>query len=56
MVSVLTREAISLEIPIFNRTTGVRLLVAPGEKRAATFALALTSWRIGLRRYSSTGS
>ncbi len=23
---------------------------------AATFALAATSWRIGLRRYSSTGS
>jgi succinate dehydrogenase / fumarate reductase, flavoprotein subunit len=29
MVQVLTREAIRLDIPIFNHTTGVRLLVAP---------------------------
>ncbi len=29
MVQVLAREAIRLDIPIFNHTTGVRLLVAP---------------------------
>jgi succinate dehydrogenase/fumarate reductase flavoprotein subunit len=35
MVQVLTREAIRLDIPIFNHTTGVRLLVArDGEPRA----------------------
>ena len=43
--SVLTREAISLEIPIFNHTTGVRLLVAPGEKRRTVGVLAMAPKR-----------
>ena len=45
MVSVLTREAISLEIPIFNQTTGVRLLVPPGEKSRAVGVLAMAPKR-----------
>jgi succinate dehydrogenase / fumarate reductase, flavoprotein subunit len=35
MVQVLTQEASHLGIPIFNRTTGVRLLVDPSERRRA---------------------
>jgi succinate dehydrogenase / fumarate reductase, flavoprotein subunit len=35
MVQVLTQEAIHLGIPIFNHTTGVRLLVDPSERRRA---------------------
>jgi succinate dehydrogenase / fumarate reductase, flavoprotein subunit len=31
MVQVLTKEAIRLNVPIFNHTTGVRLLIEPGE-------------------------
>jgi succinate dehydrogenase / fumarate reductase, flavoprotein subunit len=45
MVLVLTREAIRLEIPIFNHTTGVRLLVAPGEKHRAVGVLAMAPKR-----------
>jgi succinate dehydrogenase / fumarate reductase, flavoprotein subunit len=45
MVQVLTREAIRLEIPIFNHTTGVRLLVAPGEKHRAVGVLAMAPKR-----------
>jgi succinate dehydrogenase / fumarate reductase, flavoprotein subunit len=42
MVQVLTREAIRLEIPIFNHTTGVRLLVAPGDNPRAVGLLAMS--------------
>jgi succinate dehydrogenase / fumarate reductase, flavoprotein subunit len=42
MVQVLTREAIRLDIPIFNHTTGVRLLVTPGYKPRAVGVLAMT--------------
>jgi succinate dehydrogenase/fumarate reductase flavoprotein subunit len=42
MVQVLTREAIRLDIPIFNHTTGVRLLVAPGDKPRAVGVLSMT--------------
>ena len=45
MVQVLTREAIRLEIPIFNHTTGVRLLVAPGDKHRAVGVLAMAPKR-----------
>jgi succinate dehydrogenase / fumarate reductase, flavoprotein subunit len=45
MVQVLTREAIHLGIPIFNHTTGVRLLVASGEKRRVIGALAIAPKR-----------
>jgi succinate dehydrogenase / fumarate reductase, flavoprotein subunit len=45
MVLVLTREAIRLEIPIFNHTTGIRLLVAPGEKHRAVGVLAMAPKR-----------
>jgi succinate dehydrogenase / fumarate reductase flavoprotein subunit len=45
MVLVLTQEAIRLEIPIFNHTTGVRLLVAPGEKRRVIGVLAMAPKR-----------
>jgi succinate dehydrogenase / fumarate reductase, flavoprotein subunit len=45
MVQVLTREAIHLGIPIFNHTTGVRLLVASGEKRRVIGVLAMAPKR-----------
>ena len=45
MVQVLTREAIRLDIPIFNHTTGVRLLVAPGDKPRAVGVLAMAPKR-----------
>jgi succinate dehydrogenase flavoprotein subunit len=45
MVQVLTHEAIRLDIPIFNHTTGVRLLVAPGTKPRAVGALAMAPKR-----------
>src|SRR5580700_5890119 len=45
MVQVLTRAAIHLGIPIFNHTTGVRLLVAPGEKHRAVGVLAMAPKR-----------
>ena len=45
MVQVLTREAIHLGIPIFNHTTGVRLVVASGEKRRVIGVLAMAPKR-----------
>src|SRR6185437_7756125 len=45
MVQVLTREAIRLDIPLFNQTTAVRLLVAPGARRRAVGALAIAPRR-----------
>src|ERR1700722_2318529 len=45
MVQVLTREAIHLGIPILNHTTGVRLLVASGEKRRVIGVLAMARKR-----------
>ena len=45
MVQVLTREAIHLGIPIFNHTTGVRLLIVSGEKRRVIGALAMAPKR-----------
>jgi succinate dehydrogenase / fumarate reductase flavoprotein subunit len=45
MVQVLTREAVHLGIPIFNHTTGVRLLVASGEKRRVIGVLAMAPKR-----------
>jgi succinate dehydrogenase / fumarate reductase, flavoprotein subunit len=45
MVQVLTREAIRLEIPIFNHTTGVRLLVTPGDKHSAVGVLGMAPKR-----------
>jgi succinate dehydrogenase / fumarate reductase flavoprotein subunit len=45
MVQVLTQEAIRLGIPIFNHTTGVRLLVASGEKRRVIGVLAMAPKR-----------
>ena len=45
MVQVLTREAIRLDIPIFNHTTGVRLLVAPGDRPRAAGVLAMAPKR-----------
>ncbi len=41
MVQVLTREAIRLDIPIFNHTTAVRLLVAPEPEPRAVGALVM---------------
>jgi succinate dehydrogenase / fumarate reductase, flavoprotein subunit len=45
MAQVLTREAIHLGIPIFNHTTGVRLLVASGETRRVIGVLAMAPKR-----------
>ena len=45
MVQVLTREAIRLDVPIFNHTTGVKLLVAQGEKPRAVGVLAMAPKR-----------
>jgi succinate dehydrogenase / fumarate reductase, flavoprotein subunit len=45
MVQVLTREAIHLGIPIFNHATGVRLLIASGEKRRIIGVLAMVPKR-----------
>ena len=45
MVQVLTREAIRLDIPIFNHTTGVRLLVAQEREPRAVGALAMAPKR-----------
>jgi succinate dehydrogenase / fumarate reductase flavoprotein subunit len=45
MVQVLTREAIRLDIPIFNHTTGVRLLVAQEREPRAVGALAMAPRR-----------
>ena len=41
MVQVLTREAIRLDIPVFNHTTAVRLLVALGSEPRAIGALMM---------------
>jgi succinate dehydrogenase / fumarate reductase, flavoprotein subunit len=41
MVQILTREAVHFGIPIFNHTTGVRLLVTSGEKRRVIGVLAM---------------
>jgi succinate dehydrogenase / fumarate reductase, flavoprotein subunit len=45
MVQVLTREAIRLDIPIFNHTTGVRLLVAKERELRAVGVLAMAPKR-----------
>jgi succinate dehydrogenase / fumarate reductase, flavoprotein subunit len=45
MVQVLTREAIRLDIPIFNHTTAVRLLVAPEPEPLAIGALVMAPKR-----------
>jgi succinate dehydrogenase/fumarate reductase flavoprotein subunit len=45
MVQVLTREAIRLDVPIFNHTTGVRILVAPGDRSRAVGVLAMAPKR-----------
>jgi succinate dehydrogenase / fumarate reductase, flavoprotein subunit len=42
MVQVLAREAIRLEIPVFNHTTAVRILVDEGPERRVCGALALS--------------
>jgi succinate dehydrogenase/fumarate reductase flavoprotein subunit len=41
MVQVLAREAIRLDIPIFNHTTGVRILVNPGSPARCAGMLAI---------------
>ncbi len=41
MVQALAKEAIRLEVPIFNRTTGVRILIAPGSVRRSAGLLAM---------------
>jgi succinate dehydrogenase / fumarate reductase, flavoprotein subunit len=45
MVQVLTREAIRLDIPIFNHTTGVRLLVVPEREPRAVGVLTIAPKR-----------
>ena len=45
MVQALTREAIRLDIPIYNHTTGVKLLVADGDKPRAVGVLAMAPKR-----------
>jgi len=42
MVQVLAREAIRLEIPVFNHTTAVRILLREGPERHAAGVLALS--------------
>jgi succinate dehydrogenase / fumarate reductase flavoprotein subunit len=41
MVQALAREAIRLEVPVFNNTTGVRLLVSPRPARRSAGLLAI---------------
>jgi succinate dehydrogenase/fumarate reductase flavoprotein subunit len=41
MVQVLAREAIRLEIPIFNNTTAVRILVVPGAPRRSAGVIVI---------------
>jgi hypothetical protein len=36
MVQALAKEAMRLEVPVFNNTTGVRILIAPNPARRAT--------------------
>jgi succinate dehydrogenase / fumarate reductase, flavoprotein subunit len=45
MVQVLTKEAIRLNVPIFNRTTGVRLLIQPGEQPRCVGVVAMSPRR-----------
>src|ERR1700735_556716 len=45
MVQVLTREAIRLNVPIFNQTTGVRLLIQPGEQPRCVGVVAMSPRR-----------
>ena len=58
MVQVLAREAIRLDVPIFNHTTAVRLLVDEGSPRRAAGVLAMRPKRrtdenpLGLRASS----
>jgi hypothetical protein len=33
MVQTLAKEAMRLEVPVFNNTTGVRILIAPNPAR-----------------------
>jgi succinate dehydrogenase / fumarate reductase, flavoprotein subunit len=59
MVQVLTREAIRLNVPIFNQTTGVRLLIEPGERPRCVGVVAMSPRRrahhnpLGLAVFSS---
>ena len=41
MVRALAKEAIRLEVPVFNNTTGVRILVTPGAARRSAGVLAV---------------
>src|SRR6202167_2557887 len=45
MVQVLTKEAIRLSVPIFNHTTGVRLLIEPGEQPRCVGVVAISPKR-----------
>jgi succinate dehydrogenase / fumarate reductase, flavoprotein subunit len=45
MVQVLAKEAIRLNVPVFNHTTGVRLLVEPGARPRCVGALAMSPKR-----------
>ncbi len=45
MVQVLTKEAIRLNVPIFNHTTSVRLLIEPGEQPRCVGMVAMSPRR-----------
>ena len=45
MVQVLTKEAIRLNVPIFNHTTGVRLLIEPGAQPRCVGMVAMSPRR-----------
>jgi succinate dehydrogenase / fumarate reductase flavoprotein subunit len=45
MVQVLTKEAIRLNVPIFNHTTGVRLLIEQGEQPRCVGVVAMSPRR-----------
>jgi succinate dehydrogenase / fumarate reductase flavoprotein subunit len=45
MVQVLAKEAIRLNVPIFNHTTGVRLLIEPGEQPRCVGVVAMSPRR-----------
>ena len=45
MVHVLAKEAIRLNVPMFNQTTGVRLLIEPGAKPRCIGAVAMSPKR-----------
>ena len=59
MVQVLTKEAIRLTVPIFNHTTGVRLLIEPGAQPRCVGVVAMSPKRraddnpLGLAVFSS---